>query len=716
MSRKTLLVCGATATAAVLACAAPPGEVRVSILDDPEVLTVDAESPVLRFDGAGGSLLAGEGWTRHRARERDGLTTSIARGARSLLYFPPQSGPRELLLDCRAVPAPGRTEVAVRLLIDGKERDRGIFPEAWTRVRLSFGDASLDRGLQRAELRFEGDEAPVPPTADPVEPRWARCHTVAVLEPGSEPADADDASSLLAWPVPARSSGDVGLDLAALPDGTELVATLVARDGSRQRLDRWQATVAGERRVGFENPSPFPAEVRLSASRGGGPLRTAPKLRWTRSGDGVVRGQRPDLYLYVVDTLRADAFSAGWGRAIPELDAWRRESITFEHAWSPSSWTLPAMASLLTGQAIATHGLRNGGTRLGTSSGPTLAESLRDAGYRTLGLSQSWVVGPRFGLDRGFEEFVLSDQINGDEHRAQELRRFLRQWLVHEAPAEQPLFVLLHTVEPHGPYTSEPGPAGTARERLDMAQLRNPDAARDADLLRLASSLYQGEARVAAIQFLRLVEMLRGLDRYDRAAILFVADHGEEFGERGGFEHGRTLRSEQTRVPALLKLPGGELAGVSVASGIASPDLVATLAELAGVASPEGAFADSRSLLGELRRGAVRPRAIPLELDVAPSEEYAEIGLRALLLGDLQCERDLLGHDRWGRPTSAWSYWRVDMPVGAEIASADDTPEARRCREQLERRMAEERRTPAGPGDAVSEEERAGLRALGYIR
>jgi len=234
--------------------------------------------------------------------------------------------------------------------------------------------------------------------------------------------------------------------------------------------------------------------------------------------------------------------------------------------------------------------------------------------------------------------------------------------------------------------------------------------------VRLASTLYRGEARLAALQFLRFVELLETLGRYDEAAILFVADHGEEFGERGGFEHGRSLRSEQTRVPALLKLPGGELAATSIPAAVASPDLVATLAELAGVTTSDGALADSRSLLAEMRRGAVRPRAIPLTLDVGPSDAYREIGLSALILGDLQCQHDRLGHDRWGRPTPAWSFWQVATPVGAEVEAADDTPEARRCREQLERRIADERRTPSVPLDAAGEEERAGLRALGYIR
>src|SRR5439155_633275 len=77
------------------------------------------------------------------------------------------------------------------------------------------------------------------------------------------------------------------------------------------------------------------------------------------------------------------------------------------------------------------------------------------------------------------------------------------------------------------------------------------------DNIALLSAQYAGEVALLDESFGELLDHLRarGLDR--STLVVFVADHGEEFHEHGGFDHGRTLYQELVRVPLLVRLPAG---------------------------------------------------------------------------------------------------------------------------------------------------------------
>ena len=82
-----------------------------------------------------------------------------------------------------------------------------------------------------------------------------------------------------------------------------------------------------------------------------------------------------------------------------------------------------------------------------------------------------------------------------------------------------------------------------------------------------------------------LLDRLRahGLDR--STLVVFIADHGEEFHEHGGFDHGRTLYQELVRVPLLMRLPDG--AGARRVRGLARQiDVLPTILALLGRQPP----------------------------------------------------------------------------------------------------------------------------------
>src|SRR5262245_12779356 len=147
--------------------------------------------------------------------------------------------------------------------------------------------------------------------------------------------------------------------------------------------------------------------------------------------------RRPSIVLVSIDTLRADHLGLyGYTRdTSPFLDEWSRRCMVFERAFTPAAWTLSAHMSMLTGLYPEQHGVLKGTLALAPDV-PLLAERLRSAGYRTVGLYQPTWVHPRHGFDRGFE--VFRPHASAEEagaHLFEELGKL---------PPEQPFFLFVH--------------------------------------------------------------------------------------------------------------------------------------------------------------------------------------------------------------------------------------------------------------------------------
>ena len=117
--------------------------------------------------------------------------------------------------------------------------------------------------------------------------------------------------------------------------------------------------------------------------------------------------QRPDILMIVLDTLRADRLSCyGYHRETsPYLDEFAQGGVLYERAMSTAQWTIPAHASLFTGEYPTTHMVNQIYDKLSKHL-ITLAETLHNEGYLTLGFCNNPLLGVvENGLDRGFQEF-----------------------------------------------------------------------------------------------------------------------------------------------------------------------------------------------------------------------------------------------------------------------------------------------------------------------
>jgi len=326
--------------------------------------------------------------------------------------------------------------------------------------------------------------------------------------------------------------------------------------------------------------------------------------------------RRPNVLVYLVDTLRADHLGTYGHRnaTSPAIDRLAAEGVLFEHCASAAAWTRPSVASLLTSLAPPSHGITRAG--LAVSDGVvTLAEQMRQAGYITAGFLTSTHAGMSANMQQGYDFLFEMPAVIGtarlivqgldkdfSKKNSVFVNRVFFDWLGRYA--DQPLFLYLHTIDPHAPY-EPPAPydrmfatgyTGPVDGSHDPA--RGFRTARTEAELNHVRSLYDGDIRCNDDQIGELTKELDRRNLLARTLLVVTSDHGEEFFEHGNFEHSRSLHAELTRVPLVMRLPGLLPAGRRVAVSVSALDVMPTILEIAGLTpNPD---VQGKSLLPEM--------------------------------------------------------------------------------------------------------------------
>jgi arylsulfatase A-like enzyme len=291
----------------------------------------------------------------------------------------------------------------------------------------------------------------------------------------------------------------------------------------------------------------------------------------------------PLVVVYLVDTLRADHLGLyGYRRGTdPELQRFAKDAVVFDAAIASSSWTKPSVASLFTSLPAGEHRCVQFYTPLDPSF-VTLAERLREAGYATGAVVANRLVHAKDGgFDQGFTYFTNPPEPQGAAEAVDEALRFL------DARRGLPTLLYVHTLDPHSPYSPPPpfdrrfGPAPTAERPA-----AEPYHYRDAEDLERILAQYDGEIAYGDREFGRFVAALKSRGLYDRALIVFLSDHGEEFLDHGGWVHGHTLFDELVRVPLLVKYPGQRHAGRRIGRQVPLLDVLPTVLKAQGMPVP----------------------------------------------------------------------------------------------------------------------------------
>ncbi|MGQ9591879.1 MAG: sulfatase-like hydrolase/transferase [Planctomycetota bacterium] len=295
-------------------------------------------------------------------------------------------------------------------------------------------------------------------------------------------------------------------------------------------------------------------------------------------------GTRERLYnilFLVVDDLRADHLRAyGYEReTTPHLDRRIPSGTLFANCFSPVGWTLPACASIATGQEPDDHGLVDHNRkflkpkighylgpsyfRIGiTNNGNVVTDSISPETLEGLGLVRRPAKWRFFGWDDGFDRYLWTPR--EDHVRPFELACEFLDGLPASAE-RKPWFLFFHTNVVHD-YHMDREYYREAREWLGEEvhpallsvrdgpePWRNPPAGLDREEeKRILAAKYDAGIRFADR---KVEEILRRVD-FDRTIVVFLSDHGEGFEpERGRVHHCGRLHNDLLHVPLLLWLP-----------------------------------------------------------------------------------------------------------------------------------------------------------------
>jgi arylsulfatase len=299
----------------------------------------------------------------------------------------------------------------------------------------------------------------------------------------------------------------------------------------------------------------------------------------------------PNLLVLVADTLSGRRTSLlGYGRdTTPRLAALAERGVSFTHAVSPSSWTLPATASVLTGLPPNTHAVLGDERSYLMDGLDTWPEALRREGLAGAAFVANPLVAPANNFSQGFEHFEHLPA-GGHGEPAEVLCARLLAWLDAQ-PRGARWFSYVHLMDPHAPYAA-PGAArlrygGPYVERRDFSTLQ-PRQLQTGEVPQLApdeqahlKNLYDGEVAYLDACLGRLLDDLAARGLLETTVVALTADHGEEFFEHGQLGHGYSLYEELLHVPLVLAGPGLP-AGVRDPRPVSTAALAATLLELGG--------------------------------------------------------------------------------------------------------------------------------------
>ena len=392
-------------------------------------------------------------------------------------------------------------------------------------------------------------------------------------------------------------------------DGAEIVVT-VEVDGARHEVHREAVALhaAPYRRVDLSRWEGRDVLLEVASVPGASPRGDHVLL-----AEPVVasRKNNPRTVLMVfIDTLRPDHMSLyGYQRdTTAAIDHLATTGAVFTEARSIAPWTLPSARTIVTGMQPESY-----------ETSMSLQETLRDQGWATAFIAGNVYLSANFDMHRGWDYHTVGmwplAEVATDDALA---------WLDDRAGRD--VLLQVHYMGVHLPY-KEPqayrhmyagsGPDGLPDE-FHLSTLRSAKLRKEEDRQYIRDR-YDNNIRYVTDQVQRLVSRLD-----DNDVLVLYADHGEEFWDHGGLEHGHTVYDELLRVPLVIRAPG--VAPGRIDAPVSLLDITPTILDLVGVAPAQAL--DGASL-------------VPLTQGDPAAEQRFRARHHAF-------GRPLYGHERWG--------------------------------------------------------------------
>ena len=377
----------------------------------------------------------------------------------------------------------------------------------------------------------------------------------------------------------------------------------------------------------------------------GGSLLALVLLSSGQSAPVASQPTRPNILLIHADDLGYGDLSA-YGQThfqTPALERLAREGARFTQYYSGSTVCAPSRAALMLGRHSGHNWIRGNGEIPLRSEDVTIAEVLREAGYRTavigkwgLGIAGTAGQPDRQGFDHAFgvldhrhahrqytdHLYRNAERVPVDLERDYTNDLFTRETETFITSGDsRPFFVYLNYTVPHAELRAPDDSLAPFRGRFPEQPFSNPkaDALPSGAQPTGASLGYRSQptprAAFAAMitrmdrDIGRLLDLIRSRGLDSRTLVMFTSDNGPHreggadpafFASSGGLRGiKRDLYEGGIRVPMIARWPGTIPAGRTSDHVWAHWDMLPTLADVAGTKPPPGL--DGMSMARALR-------------------------------------------------------------------------------------------------------------------
>jgi choline-sulfatase len=384
---------------------------------------------------------------------------------------------------------------------------------------------------------------------------------------------------------------------------------------------------------------------------------------------------KPNILLVMADQL-IPFLTGAYGHPIvqtPNLNRLAEQGVRFDAAYSPSPVCAPARACMLTGKYASSIGAYDNAAPLHAEE-PTIAHYLTNQGYDTVLAGKMHFVGPdqlhgfrqRFnsniypadfswvpergeGISRNHAFQYLGSSLEigrwnqflsyDEETHLRALEYLHAQRAAHRSAAEreeqaQPFFLCVSYHHPHEPFWPPTEYWEMyAEEEIEIPALDEMGLAENFIMdqwlnefhgVSKVEGLYEPEnlrrlrrAYYALVTYIddKLGELLHSLDENqltNNTIVIFCSDHGDMLCDRGMVQK-RTFYEWSSRIPLIIRHPGGEWAGIKVAEPVSLVDLLPTILDLANATPDKSIDLDGRSLIALIEGEDILPREIFVE-------------------------------------------------------------------------------------------------------
>ncbi len=321
------------------------------------------------------------------------------------------------------------------------------------------------------------------------------------------------------------------------------------------------------------------------------------------AGCGRPAAEVSNVLLVIVDTMRSDHLGCyGYARpTTPHIDSLARSGTRWARVQAQCPWTLPAIATIMTGMGDRTHraGMWDGAFYGIDPALPFLPHLMNQGGFQTAAFFNVLFLDASFGFNRGFDHFDCIGSAEASNLRdAEATTDAALDWLSTAGDSGTPFLMVVHYYDPHLTYDppeeyaelfidhAYDGAFGPSwGSKTDVALVNDDSTGIDSAGVANLVGLYDGEIAFTDDQIGRLLAGLGSCGLSANTLVVVTADHGEEFLDHGGLGHGHTLYQELLSIPLIMSGPGVPQ-GIVDSTLVGQIDITPTILAFSGLDIP----------------------------------------------------------------------------------------------------------------------------------